>query len=276
MMGRYRVAVLFFGLSRNAAACAASINENILLNTYNRDIDFFVASSLNSVDKLRNGRSGEKNIILNKHDIDNINCDINLFRNQNDSHILNEYNIVSALYDYHKNNHITNKVLLHQLYSLKLGYRLLQLEEFGRFSAFLFLRPDLLYLDPLDVSDFVRTQAGRNAVCLPSWHSWGGLNDRFAIASPDAAAAYATRYDLVGSYCQANPLHPERLLAYAMDQAGVSVTFTTARAQRVRATGQIVDEDFTKGGKPRHHASGGDRSAGSPACLPTTPGTDIG
>ncbi len=250
-MTGHRVAVLFFGLSRNAALTGDSIVQNVFNHSGNQGLEFFVASSLNSVDRISNGRSGERNVRINKYDMDHMICDLNIYRNQNDNDIIHHYQIVIQKDDYHKNNHLSSKFLLHQLFSLRLGYNTLISGGFGEFSAFVFLRPDLLYVDPLEIGDFVRQHAAGKSVCLPSWHSWGGLNDRFAIASPAAAAAYATRLDVVNSYCQTMPLHPERLLAHALGEAGVTVTFTAARARRVRATGHVVEEDFTKGGKPR-------------------------
>lgn len=248
---RPRVAVLFFGLSRSASITASSINENILNHSKNKEIEFKCFSSLNFIERVISRRSGERNVVLNKYDIDTIPCLWNLFLQQNDDYIKNELESVKKQPDYYENDYNSNRFLLHQLRSLKAGYKVLSSGLFGEFDFFLFLRPDLLYLDPIDVGEFVSSDPGPLSIRLPSWHAWGGLNDRFAIASPTAAAAYAMRIENVLRYCGTMPLHAERLLAFSLRSAGASVSHMAARACRVRATGEVVSEDFTKGGPLR-------------------------
>ena len=46
-------------------------------------------------------------------------------------------------------------------------------------------------MSPVDIPSVV----GTFDVILPSWQSWHGYNDRFAVTGPDAAKVYATKVD---------------------------------------------------------------------------------
>jgi hypothetical protein len=46
-------------------------------------------------------------------------------------------------------------------------------------------------MSPVDIPSVV----GSFDVILPSWQSWHGYNDRFAVAGPDAAKVYATKIE---------------------------------------------------------------------------------
>lgn len=80
----------------------------------------------------------------------------------------------------------------------------------------------------------------------PSWHRWGGLNDRFALCSLRGARIYATdrfknlerRISLIGG------LHPESLLHLSAREASLTLAFTGLRAARIRGNGRQQEENF--------------------------------
>ena len=55
-------------------------------------------------------------------------------------------------------------------------------------KVYLFLRSDTLLVSPIDIPCGGIAQ---NQIDIPSWHSWGGYNDRFAMAGSLAAYKYA-------------------------------------------------------------------------------------
>ena len=55
----------------------------------------------------------------------------------------------------------------------------------------IFARSDTFLMSPVDIP----TSVGRVDVIVPNWHGWGGYNDRFALAGPDAAKVYATKVE---------------------------------------------------------------------------------
>jgi hypothetical protein len=120
-----------------------------------------------------------------------------------------------------------------------------------------FARPDLLYHDPLPLAQLRQVLARPDEVVLPWWESWGGWNDRFAIAGARAYRAYGGRLLLADHFCghTRQPLHSETFLRYALAFAGVPVRTTGMRASRVRVDGRIEQEDFDGVRSPLARAS---------------------
>lgn len=86
---------------------------------------------------------------------------------------------------------------------------------------------------------------------VPNWGSFGGVNDRFAVLSRPAAAAYFTTYAkipaLIADGC---PIHPESLVAASMEAAGVlilrnlAVMFATLRGNGEFRQPEITSADL--------------------------------
>lgn len=149
--------------------------------------------------------------------------------------------------DFWQNDFFSLRNLVHQLHSLD---RVTAAARADGAGICLFLRPDLQYHDSLGpaIARAGRAlRAGRPLVQLPWWQSWNGRNDRFAIATGDAAiAAYGGRVTQLAAFCAetGGPVHSERLLAHVLDRAGIPVRTIGARASRVRMGGQVRYEDF--------------------------------
>lgn len=85
----------------------------------------------------------------------------------------------------------------------------------------------------------------------PWWGEFGGINDRFAIMGPAAAAAYFTVYEqlpeLIHSGC---PFHPESLVAAALERANIRIhrtlrtEFTTLRVNGQHRPPEIAPWDI--------------------------------
>jgi hypothetical protein len=140
--------------------------------------------------------------------------------------------------DFHS---LTN--LLLQLHSL---YEVTQRVAGSAPDVVVFARPDLLYHERLLREHVDRAMAFPDEVTLPWWESWGGFNDRFAIAGSRAFCAYGGRVLLADHYCErtGKPLHSESFLRYALAFAGVPVRTIGMRATRVRVDGRMQWEDF--------------------------------
>ncbi|WP_341632023.1 hypothetical protein [Sphingomonas agri] len=135
--------------------------------------------------------------------------------------------------------------LLSQLYSLKQVWRLGELTS-DEYDIYIFLRPDLEYLDPLEAKVvFGQILDGGTDLVTPSWHQWGGLNDRFAFCSRKGAEAYALRLDLVEEFCaETGHLNAEELLSYVAAKTSLRLRYTNMRAMRIRADGATLREGF--------------------------------
>jgi hypothetical protein len=154
------------------------------------------------------------------------------------------YDIVRRFGDHYRDDFQSVRNLLHQLHSLRRVTRVV--EAWGP-DVVVFVRPDLLYHQPL--SGAAIASASRDALyCrIPDWQWWGGYNDRFAVCGRRAASAYGRRAELAIEFSlrTGRPLHAERLLRYALRRQRAAVRLTRMRASRVRMNGRIVDEDFS-------------------------------
>mmetsp|Transcript_34538 Transcript_34538/g.50844 ORF Transcript_34538/g.50844 Transcript_34538/m.50844 type:complete len:260 (+) Transcript_34538:139-918(+) len=60
-------------------------------------------------------------------------------------------------------------------------------------TVYIFARSDTFLMSPVDIP--CSFNLGNTDIIVPRWASWGGYNDRFAIAGPESAKVYATRIE---------------------------------------------------------------------------------
>jgi hypothetical protein len=114
------------------------------------------------------------------------------------------------------------------------------------YRCVIYLRPDMVYIDPLDmqaVKGALRVPPGKSVVYTPSWQSAPGYNDRMAVGSVAAMRAYGMRSDGALAYAQGNRVHSETYLKYSMDRGGAARLPLRMRAVRMRGTGVIDARD---------------------------------
>lgn len=138
---------------------------------------------------------------------------------------------------------IRNTILT--LHSLEMVY-----DEFlGKFASAADLvvasRADLRFRGPVIVPETVPEWT----VFLPSFHSWGGVNDRFAFGRPDAMEAYARRSAFFDGFMLNPSRHnPEWVLMKWLERNQLRVAPTNIIFQRIRADGSIFPVDLELGG----------------------------
>ncbi len=143
--------------------------------------------------------------------------------------------------------------LVHQLHSLS---RVTAMAQDWQPDLVIFARPDLKYHQSL-ARPLARVAALRDqaVAAIPSWQGWlGGLNDRFSVCTPPAAAAYGHRIDHMHAFCEAGggrQMHAELLLKYALDAADVRVIDMSTMASRIRLDGHQHAETFVPEGASR-------------------------
>ena len=170
------------------------------------------------------------------------------------------YGQINGPDEYHEKNS-TTKNIYRSLFCLKASYALIPPELRDRPT--IFLRPDLEILSDIDLEFYLSLLFRKpkkyafgetdGVVVLPGWHSWDGLNDRFAMCSSgNASSTYANRFDQILSYLDISrhPIHPESYLLQILQAARVEILpiISTCMA-RIRANGVPQDEDFSKGSK---------------------------
>jgi hypothetical protein len=239
-----RVAVIFFGVARGMAMTIESIKSNIYACNPGEKFSFYTIASLNMVESIRNPRTGENGSLLNAAEVFLLNADAHLLVRQDDSAIAEAFAAARRQHDPFQNDWISIRNALHQLASLRRAWALSMDFLQGDVDYFLFVRPDLIYHDEINLAEILHGFHGRGNIAVPAWHSFGGFNDRFALADATAARHYAERLNLVPEYCAKSYFHPETFLAYVLEKAECGVCRLPVWASRVRAHGAIMEEDF--------------------------------
>jgi hypothetical protein len=239
-----RVAVVFFGMVRALPETLDSIRAHIIGCNAVDGIELKLFASLNLLDVVRNPRSGEHGLPLDPGQVLQLGADAYHLVRQDDADIAPLLDLARLQRDPYRDDYASIRNLLQQLRSLDRAWRLIHQPAGRSFDLYLFVRPDLRYLTPIRITDLAPCLDEPSSLLVPSWHSWGGLNDRFALAGPVAAQTYATRIGLVPAYCAEAPLHAEKLLRFALTQARCKVGALPVFAERVRTDGATKAENF--------------------------------
>lgn len=240
-----RVAVVFFGLARKPSLTIGSIRRNVFEANAGQGIAFTTVASLNLVKELNNRRSHEVGVAVPEEEVFLLGADTYLLRRQNDADIAPWLALVQAQADPYADNWASLTNLLHQLASLRRAWALIEAAE-PAFDRVLFLRPDLLYNEPLPLAAMSHAFDAPGCIALPAWSPHGGFNDRFAFADLTAARRYAMRLDMIADFCAEQPLSSEALLAYALARGDCRVMDLPVTAHRVRTYGAVKPEPFAR------------------------------
>lgn len=236
------IAIIFFGAARRIDLTIDSIKRNIY--ACNEGLSLYTIGSFTTVERINNPTNGENNVALDPHDAFRLQADAYVMVREDERLIASALAAAQRRKDVYDNNWVSIRHVLHQLASLRRAWRLCT-EALGiDFDYFLFLRPDLIFLDEIRIADIVAGFQGENNIALPAWASWNGLNDRFALADKTAAQFYANRLDAVEAHTRTNNLHPETLLAHTLHAGASKLCLLPARARRVRANATTAYEDF--------------------------------
>lgn len=237
-----RISVVFFGVPRCSAVTVPSIETRILA-PLRRCGAVRVTYHLFRQGRIDNPRSGEAGD-LNPSNYDFLATYAGALETPPDLRDTDDYRSLSQRGDRWGNDAATLHNSLRQLHALASSWGAVRQDDP---DVVVFLRPDLLYHDPI-VPDVIRVVAGQpSTAVVPGWQWHHGCNDRFAICGRLAAEAYATRGRLIGDWLRScrEPFESEALLAFAFRQAGIEVAAMPLRASRVRLGGRVVDERFT-------------------------------
>jgi len=127
------------------------------------------------------------------------------------------------------NNHIR------ALYSLS---RVTQLALQESHTALIFARPDVKFLSSFDVNWLSLKE---NDIRLPDFHEYFGVNDRFAVATPQTAAIYGLRFEDAKEYSLVNPLLSEAFLEYCLKKGNCNILKMRYRFRRIRVPCKEID-----------------------------------
>lgn len=237
--------VLLYGVPRADASAAESIKVKMVQPCLDAGWQVRIISSFNDVGVINNPRTGERDSVVPYRNYFNFDANETIVKKQNDEDIVAILDICRKYRDVYKNDYYSVRNALHQLSSLRRSWDYLEASE-TKSDVYMFLRPDLVYHDAIDIASLAEKVSLSNGVALPFWHAWNGVNDRLALASAFAAEKIARRLDLVSEFCEFRKLfHPEQLLKYAIRKNNIKVFDIGVTASRVRANGKINKEDFS-------------------------------
>lgn len=245
MMGpsRHRLAICFFGITRSLRYTFPALQANILDPARRQFRSVSVYAHLYDQDRIHNPRSGEAGA-LDTEEYKLLNADwlcqekpdgiaqaagLDQLKSYGDSWEDGFNSLHNLLLQLHSLKSVTNAVLQDGI------------------DYCLYCRPDLMYHDRWNRALYRLRLGQQPHVMVPRWQAWEGLNDRFALVrGRNAISAYGHRLDLADMFCTdgPQPLHSERLLAYALERAGIGVSTVGLRASRVRSGGEKKVEDF--------------------------------
>jgi hypothetical protein len=237
----------FFGLTRSLRQTVGSIRVGFLEPLANAGLETIRAGHFNLPKLIDNPRSEEFGIEPDRHEAALLDLELCWVQAQDDARIAQQIAIATRYPDGFGDRGRSLANLCHQLHSLACVWSLLDTLGVEPDDLVLLLRPDLLYLDTLDVEAHLRQLLdGRADLIVPGWQSWGGLNDRFAFCTGRGARVYASRIDEFESGCAAiGAMHSERFLALTAARHGLRVATTGFRAVRLRANGKIPQNDMS-------------------------------
>jgi hypothetical protein len=147
--------------------------------------------------------------------------------------------------------HTSLRNVIKQLHSLHRVTELWSEERPGdSYDLVFYLRPDVWFFNELNMTDVHEALQRRDkeaVIYVPAFHSWGGVNDRFAFGRPEVMKIYGSRYLEVEKYMKSYPLHAETFLKHVLKSHNVTVKPTNILFERVRSNGVLwgVPEDGT-------------------------------
>ena len=264
------VNICFYGLNRSLASTIGSINNYVFGGLNSIGIKYRVYGVFSRVEEFSNQRSGEYGEGLQDNEIDLIEFNELQHVDQDafdDSISWSEvfefgdfYSQVLGPADFSRKDS-TAKNIFRSLFCLKSSYSLVP--DGRRQLPTIFMRPDLDILSEIDWSFYFSLLDKKprkyafgdtdGVTLVPTWHSWDGLNDRFALCTPgNASGAYANRFDGLLPYIKMSrkPIHPESFLLHILQASRVEILpLISTCMSRIRANGEPQSEDFAQGSK---------------------------
>ena len=236
------IAVAFFGIPRNSQICFPSIQANVLAQLP-ADSNVKCFYHLYKIAEVQNSRSGEQGELAADNYLPFESMTGALTSTEG---VLERWDFerIKTLGDTWADDYASLRNLIYQLNSL---YTVTDMMESFNPDFVVFVRPDNFFHSALPAYVFEHAEARRHNAYIPDWQWWGGLNDRLAICGRDTYVAYGKRIDRIFDFCTVTgrKLHSERLLKFALQQAGAKICTIDTQASRVRITGAFAEESFS-------------------------------
>jgi len=236
-----QIAICYFGITRSLSHTIKSIERNVVAPAKRHGRVKRYAHLFRQTEII-NARSGESGTV-DPMEYKRLNCDWSHLEEPDQCLDIHDFEHFKQYGDVWEDKFRSLRNLVHQLHSLD---QVTKAALADGAETVIFCRPDLRYLDSLSHPLQKAINDAAVGVHLPSWQSWYGLNDRFAICTGrKAIEAYGCRIRLAREFCETRvqPLHAEMLLESSLESNKISVHKIPNRAARVRIDGTVASGD---------------------------------
>lgn len=241
-----RVAIVFYGLTRNLRATFPSIKKYIFKAFESAGVEFDVYLHTYFLETLTNFRSGEDNVPLDNDEWKMLYPYRYLIDIQDEVDKLlphDEFCLLENPWAATDPTRNSMRNLLRQLYSLQRAWTLLEEEE--KYDGYLILRPDLDYQFPLRIPR--KLPVAEKDVFMPQWGAGEvGANDRVCFTSYEGARVIMNRLNHVMEYGRLHPPHSQLFLRHILETNGLQERPLWIYAKRVRAGDESVESNKSR------------------------------
>jgi hypothetical protein len=233
-----KVALIFWGLTRSLKYTIKSIQQNILNVLSNNQIEYEIFMHTYKIDGIySNKHAFERPTKLDPLEYKLLNPNFIIIDNQ--EKIIQQLNIDNYKkgIDPWNNNYQTLQNFILALYSknrIITSYK----DKLKDYQYIFFVRPDVLYLRPFDLSLLKKIN---NINCLiPDFSHNGGINDRMYVSSYNNAIKYGCLFQELGNY---KFLHSETILKKYLEKYKINIILIDFKFIRIRVNGRKCLKD---------------------------------
>ena len=236
-----KVAVCFWGLTRSLKYTCDSIDKHIFDVFKINNVEYSIFMHTYTVhEKYNNPRAGERDITLNNEEYECINPHYVLLDNQEKVKSSINFLQYRTHSDPWQNNYVTMDNFILAMYSKKRLLELFQEHDDGSYTHFLMIRPDVKYLNNLDINWL--TKIKDDEIYVPDFGIFGGhggFNDRMALmCNKRIFVIYNSVFDRMLEYSKKASLHSESINRFNMNINKIRTVFISFYFNRVRANGR--------------------------------------
>jgi hypothetical protein len=246
---KWKFGICFFGvIARSIEHTIDSIQKNIfnVLTESNIDFDIFVHNMY--VNNITANRSDEINLPINNDLCKLLTVNANTFKETKQSKFDKQFNWKLCRNSTKSTEYNTFQNAIREIYSVKMVTSLWNKigNNTKKYDLILYIRPDLLYVNKLDIDILLKNIHNDNVIFSPSWHKHKGLNDRIYMGSEKVMNIIGNRIDDIEEIIKDNhdKYHAEICMKYIVDKHKFQVVEINLKGKRVRANGQICPLDL--------------------------------
>jgi hypothetical protein len=260
-----KVALIFWGLTRSLKYTHISIKKNILEILKKKNINYEIFMHTYKVSNTyTNHRAKEKKIKLDFDQYKLLNINNFIWDNLEDVKKNINFESYRKRGDPWSNSGSKDfQTLDNFILSLYSKNKITQefKSKLEKFDYVIYLRPDVLYVKPIDVSLFKLIK--KNIGLIPNFHHNNGYNDRMFISNNKNAIKYGSFYKELLNYSKKKIAFSEKFNKDMLTQYNIKIKLIDFPFRRVRANGKYIDKaigkisvDFEKYGLKREGSGG--------------------